>query len=182
MRVITARGVSHSIAVAEGHGALAQAFEHHDVELAALREINGRVEPIGGKARPRADTEGLGELVMSGSRQGPCLPGGPAAYPVVVERAIALSRLLGRQSREEQLVDRRRSMLDGADLGHELRGLEDLLRLQREGVILVADDGDDIIDGALGVLGNVEIELRAAARLSLLIASIASLSASRNAL
>src|SRR3954452_7462026 len=38
---------------------------------------------------------------------------------------------------EEHLLDRLRRLLDGADLGHELGGLEHLLGLQRVAVVLV---------------------------------------------
>jgi hypothetical protein len=35
----------------ESNGALTKAFENHHMELAALRQINGRIEAIRGKAR-----------------------------------------------------------------------------------------------------------------------------------
>src|SRR5262249_27355671 len=60
---------------------------------------------------------------------------------------------------EEQIFDCGRGLLDRADLRHELRGLQHLLRLEREGVVLVADDRDDVVDAVLGVPGGVEIEL-----------------------
>ena len=41
----------------KGDGALAEAFEHHHVERAAAREIDRRIEPVGGKARAGADPE-----------------------------------------------------------------------------------------------------------------------------
>ena len=57
MRIIAARRIGHAVAVAEGDGALAQAFQHHGVELAALDQIDRRLEPVGGKARAGADAE-----------------------------------------------------------------------------------------------------------------------------
>ena len=57
MRVVAARGIGHAVAVGEGDGALAEAFEHDDVELAALDQIDGRLQPVGGEARAGADAE-----------------------------------------------------------------------------------------------------------------------------
>ena len=41
----------------EGDRALAQTFQHDGVELAALDQIDGGVEPVGGEARAGADAE-----------------------------------------------------------------------------------------------------------------------------
>ena len=45
------------VAMAEGHGAFAQAFQYQDIEFAALDEIDRRVEPVGGKASAGADAK-----------------------------------------------------------------------------------------------------------------------------
>src|SRR5437762_798228 len=58
-------------------------------------------------------------------------------------RSVALK---GADLGEEQIVSRCRRSFDRADLGHELGGLDDLLRLQRIGVILIADHRQDIIN------------------------------------
>src|SRR6266851_768306 len=60
---------------------------------------------------------------------------------------------------EEQILDRGRELLDRADLRHELRRLQHLLRLERERIVLVADDRVDVVDAVLGVPGGVEIKL-----------------------
>ena len=57
LRVIAARGIGHAVAMAEGHGALAEAFQHDGIELAALDQIDRRLEPVGGKAGAGADPE-----------------------------------------------------------------------------------------------------------------------------
>ena len=56
-RIVAARGIGHAVAVGEGDRALAQAFQHDGVELAALDQIDGGVEPVGGEARAGADAE-----------------------------------------------------------------------------------------------------------------------------
>ena len=56
-RIVTARGIGHAVAMAERHRALAQAFQHDGVEFAAADQIDGRLQPVGGKTRSRADAE-----------------------------------------------------------------------------------------------------------------------------
>ena len=56
-RIIAALGIGHAVAVGEGDRALAQTFQHDGVELAALDQIDGGVEPVGGEARAGADAE-----------------------------------------------------------------------------------------------------------------------------
>src|SRR5471032_2764162 len=73
MCVVTALGVGHPIAMAEGYGALAQAFEHHDIELAAFDQIDRRIEPVGGKSRAGTDAKrrrGHPQSPFSGPRSG----------------------------------------------------------------------------------------------------------------
>ena len=45
------------VAVSEGQGALADAFEHQDVEGTVQCEFNGRIQPVGGEAGAAADSE-----------------------------------------------------------------------------------------------------------------------------
>src|SRR5262245_38079604 len=68
--------------------------------------------------------------------------------------------LKGGNLREEQVVDGGRRFFERADLGHKLRRLENLLRLQSVSIVLVAYDLHDVVDAVLGVLGHVEVELR----------------------
>src|SRR4051812_38910964 len=60
---------------------------------------------------------------------------------------------------EEHLLDGLRRLLDRSDLGHELGRLKHLLRLQRVDVILVVDDGEDVVDGVLRVFRDLDIGL-----------------------
>ena len=57
MRVVASRRVRHAIAMAEGHRALAQAFQHQYVEFAALDQVDRRDGPVGGEARPGTNTK-----------------------------------------------------------------------------------------------------------------------------
>jgi len=49
LRVIAACRVQHAVAMAERHGALADALEHQVVQRTALREIDRRAQPVGGE-------------------------------------------------------------------------------------------------------------------------------------
>ena len=55
--VVTAAWIGHPVSMGEGDGTLAEAFEHHRVEFAAPRKIDGRLEAIGGKTRAGSDAE-----------------------------------------------------------------------------------------------------------------------------
>src|SRR5262249_17609490 len=81
----------------------------------------------------------------------------PLAIERLRERSIAFQ---SRDVAEEKIIDRGRRLLDRADLGHELRRRKHLLRLQREGVVLVADHGVDVVDTILRVVRSLEIFLR----------------------
>ena len=59
MRVIAALGVGHAVAVGEGDGALAETFQHDGIERAALDQIDGGLQPVGGEARAGADAKTL---------------------------------------------------------------------------------------------------------------------------
>ena len=87
------------------------------LEPAALDQIDRRIEPVGRKTCAGAET-------VARRSQNPAVAQSPLAAPL----------------RKEQIVDRGRRLFDRADLRHELRGGEYLLRLQRVGVVLVADD------------------------------------------
>src|SRR6188474_3400483 len=76
------------------------------------------------------------------------------AFIALARRSVASVRGI---LREEQVGDAGRGALDRADLGHELCGLEDFFRFQRIGVILVVDDRDNVIDGILGVVSDLEV-------------------------
>jgi hypothetical protein len=47
----------------EGDSALAETFEHHDVERAALGQIDGWIETVGGKAGTRSDAQDVRAFV-----------------------------------------------------------------------------------------------------------------------
>ena len=55
--VVAARGIGHAVAMAERHRALAQAFQHERVELAALDQIDRRIEPVGGETSAGAEAK-----------------------------------------------------------------------------------------------------------------------------
>ena len=60
MGVVAAARVGHAVAVSKGNRTLAEALEHHDIEFAAARKVDRRIEPVGGKSRAGADPEGVG--------------------------------------------------------------------------------------------------------------------------
>ncbi len=110
-----------------------EAFEHQIVELATLREHERRLQPVAGK---------------------------PAPQPM--RRVAAMPQSPGRSwmSGKNRSCQVAGAVLDGADLAHEHRGLEHLLRAQRVGIVLVVDDGEDVVERVLLVVGDFQIGLR----------------------
>src|ERR1700694_1708328 len=88
----------------------------------------------------------------AGSRRSPENPA-----PAPMRRISRMDRFPGSVARqvmhfgEEQILPRRRLGFDGADLVHEVRGLPDLLRRERVGVIRGADHRVDLVYRVLGV-------------------------------
>src|SRR5581483_7603022 len=97
MRVIAALRVDHAVAVAEGHGALAEALQHHGVEPAALCEIDRWLKPVGGKTGAGSDAECRHGRVRDSTQSpfNPSIPGknrSPTVYGVcLIEPIFAMN-------------------------------------------------------------------------------------------
>lgn len=55
--IVSPSWIGQTIAVSKSDSALAETFQHHHVKFAALGQINGRVEAVGGKACARANSK-----------------------------------------------------------------------------------------------------------------------------
>jgi hypothetical protein len=66
--IVAPSWIGQTIAVCKGDGPLTEAFQHQYVKFAALREINSRVEPVGGKACASANSKDA----TSFGHKGPC--------------------------------------------------------------------------------------------------------------
>src|SRR5262249_26014773 len=107
--VVAAPWIGHAVAMRKGDSALAQAFQHHDVEFAGLCQIDGRIEPGGGKSGSCPDSEATrlpGHARDSGS--------------VALESPDVV---------EEKVADGSGRLPDRADRRHELCRLQYFLRL-----------------------------------------------------
>src|SRR5215207_7773030 len=81
----------------------------------------------------------------------------PAPVPIRKVSPISVAVKAGDLG-EEQILDRFRRLLDGADFRHEGCDLKHFLRLESECVIRVADDFDDVFDAVLPVARHLQIE------------------------
>jgi hypothetical protein len=70
--IVAASWIGQPIAVSKSDGALAETFQHHHVKFAALHQIDGRIEPVGGKACAGTNSK----YGVSFGHKGLCLVGG----------------------------------------------------------------------------------------------------------
>ncbi len=71
--IVAASWICPPITVSKRNCALAETFEHHYVKFAALRQIDGGIEPVGGKARASANSK----VAIFLGHKGLCLVGSP---------------------------------------------------------------------------------------------------------
>src|SRR3954466_3174583 len=93
--------------------------------------------------------------MTAGSRRS---PENPAPAPIRTGSTSISPERMG--LREEQVAHRIGALLDGADLVHEQRRLEDLLRPERVLVVRIFDDAGDVVDSALLVVRLLEVDFR----------------------